>query len=82
MIVNEYYTNYCLETQDKNFLLSLCDLLLLNFLKIYFQMWWPMPLTPALRIWRQVDLCEFKATLVNTASFRPVKITQGLWLTK
>lgn len=34
------------------------------------------PLVSALGRWRQVDLCEFKATLDYIASSRPVGATQ------
>jgi hypothetical protein len=35
-----------------------------------------MPLIPALRRQRQVDLCEFEASLVYTASSRTARVTQ------
>jgi hypothetical protein len=35
-----------------------------------------MSLIPALRKQRQVDLCEFKASLVYRASFRTARATQ------
>ena len=31
------------------------------------QAWWYTPFIPALKRWRQVDLCEFKASLVYRA---------------
>jgi hypothetical protein len=31
------------------------------------QAWWCTPFIPALKRWRQVDLCEFKASLVYRA---------------
>jgi hypothetical protein len=35
-----------------------------------------MPLTPALGRQRQVDLCEFKVSLVKRVSFRRARVTQ------
>ena len=37
---------------------------------------WCTPLSPALRRQRQVDLCEFKASLVYIVSSRTTKATQ------
>ena len=38
--------------------------------KIYAGWWWHIPLIPALRRQRHVDLCEFEASLVYRASSR------------
>jgi hypothetical protein len=37
--------------------------------------WWLTPLTPAFRRQRQVELCEFKASLVYIVSFRIARAT-------
>jgi hypothetical protein len=38
--------------------------------------WWCIPLTPALERQRQVDLCEFEASLVYRVSSRTARATQ------
>jgi hypothetical protein len=38
--------------------------------------WWHRPLIPALRSQRQVDFCEFKASLVCKVSSRIARVTQ------
>jgi hypothetical protein len=38
--------------------------------------WWCMPLITALRRQRQVELCEFKASLVYIVSSRPTRATK------
>ena len=40
------------------------------------EVWLCRPLIPALRRQRQVDLCDFKASLVYIASSRQVRTTQ------
>ena len=40
------------------------------------QAWWHRPLTPALRRQRQVDLCEFQASLGYTVNSRTAKVIQ------
>jgi hypothetical protein len=37
-------------------------------------MWWHMPLIPALRRQRQVDLCDFETSLVYKSSSRTVRV--------
>ena len=42
----------------------------------YAGQWWYIPLIPALGRQRQLDLSEFKASLVHRVSSRTVKATQ------
>ena len=39
--------------------------------------WWFKPLIPKLKRQRQVDLCEFEASLVYKSSSRTARATQG-----
>ena len=49
-----------------------------NFLKEIQESraWWRMPLIPALGRQRQVNLCEFEASLVYRESFRTPRATE------
>ena len=48
-----------------------------DYIKVNFegQQWWHMPLVPELWRLRQMDLCEFKASLVYIGSLRTVRAT-------
>jgi hypothetical protein len=43
---------------------------------MYAEWWWLTPLIPALGRLKQVDLCEFKVSLVYRASSRPARAIQ------
>ena len=43
---------------------------------MYARWWWYTPLIPALRRWRQADLCEFEASLVYRVRSRTARATE------
>jgi hypothetical protein len=45
------------------------------YLGMYSRAWWRMPSLPALGRWGQVELCEFKSSLVYSASSRLARAT-------
>ena len=42
-------------------------------IRMWVQRWWHTPLIPALRRQRQMELCEFKASLVYRARSRTLR---------
>lgn len=41
-----------------------------------YQVWWCIPLMPALEKQTQIDLCEFQVRLDYTVSSRPARVTE------
>jgi hypothetical protein len=60
-------------TLKPKFLFVFCKILKLGFSG---QTWWCTPLIPALGRQRQVDLCEFEASLLYKVSYRTARATQ------
>jgi hypothetical protein len=81
-VTRTYYIQNCqkwatfLKIQTKQWMMTTKKKSELRFMFIFSQAQWCTPLVPALRRQRQMDLCEFKASLVYIVSSRTAWTTQ------